>query len=343
MRGGFDRTQFAKAFSTPGQTWVSYGVVDADTKDSPAVIFKDENDKPLPYGPMVSVTLQPTGVSVTCRVAMQVAGVGEGEWYPFVGGDEVLVVIPEGNERAGAVIIGRMNQEIDTWPTVVAGQDPTKNKFGFRRMRAPYILESVGGFLIRSATTGAQIGIDSLGQIIINDGDKGSMVLGTEALSLTSGDGESFITVLPPTQEVFMGAGQATFLLAEAGSKFISTGGISFATAGTGAAGMGVTAEQVVAFVINVITALGAASAFNPASPLVAPTALIIGPIVAAALTAMAAPSPQANSTPGGDFSLYLGTVYGPTGALAAAAANPAAPIDPTGTVLGFGRAGFRL
>ncbi len=338
----WDRTTFGRAFSGPSGLWVSYGLVDADTDAAPAVRFKDEDGKPLPYGPMVSVTLQPTGVALACRVAMQVAGVGEGEWYPFVGGDEVLVVIPEGNERAGAVIIARMNQEIDTWPTVVAGQDPTENKFGFRRMRAPYLIETVGGYLIRSATTGSQIGIDALGQVIMNDGDKGSIVIGSEAIGMSSGDTESFVTVLPPSKQVFMGAGAASFLLDAAGTKFISEGPISFATSGTAALGTGVTAEQVAGFVINVLTGIAAVAGFNPLSPLVVGSPATIGPIVAAALTALAGVTP-ASAVPGGDFTAYMGTVFGPSGGLSAAAASPAAAADVTGLIPGFGRPGLRF
>ncbi len=337
----FDHASFGKAFSGPPQHWVSYATVDADTKESKSVTFEDADGNPSPYGPMINVTLQPSGVAMPCRVAMLVAGEGEGEWYPFAAGDEVLVVIPEGNQRGGACIIGRMNQEIDTWPTVVAGQSSTGNKFGFRRMRAPFILETSASYLIRSATTGSQIGIDDKGQVIVNDGDQNSMTLGPEALGFTSGDTESFITVLPPTKEVFLGAGSTSFLFNPDASKFISTGTLSFATAGGSPSGMGVTAEQVVAFVINVITALAVNTAFNPASPLVAPTAAIIGPIVTLALAAMATPVP-ADSAPGGSMLLYP-TVFGPTGAIGVAALNPIAPIDPTGFVTGFGRPGFKL
>lgn len=329
------------AFRGVPEHWVSYATVDPDTKEAKSVVFEDDDGNPSPYGPMVQVTLQPSGVAMQCRVGSGVAGEGEADFYPFVAGDEVLVVIPEGNQRAGACIIARMNQEIDTWPTVVAGQKSTGNKFGFRRMRAPFILETSASYLIRSATTGSQIGIDSKGQIIVNDGDQNSMTIGPEAVGFTSGDTESFVTVLPPTKEVFLGAGSTTFLLNPKGSKFISTGTVSFATAGGSPSGMAVTAEQVVAFVINVITQLAVGGNFNPAGPLVAPAAAIIGPIVAAALQAMAAVAP-ADTAPGGSMVNYP-TVFGPAGAIGQAALNPTAPIDPTGFVTGFARPGFKL
>ncbi len=343
MSRSFDHASLRQAFAPPPQQWVSYATVDADTKEAPSCIFEDEDGNPLPYGPMVRVTLQPSGVAMAVRVGMGVAGEGEGDWYPYAGGDEVLVVLPEGNQRGGACIIARMNQEIDTWPTVVAGQKSTENKLGFRRMRAPFILETANAYLIRSATTGSQIGIDAQGQVILNDGDKDSMVLGPEALGFTSGDGESFMTVLPQTKQVFLGGGAATFLLDAAGTKFISEGGIDFATNGGAANGHGVTAEQVVAFVANVVTQLAVFGAFNPLILPPPPSAALIAPIFAAALAAMATPVPT-DAIPGGMFGPpWFGTVFGPAGAITAAMSNPLAPIDPTGTIPGFGRGGFRL
>ncbi len=342
MSRGIDQASLAKALAPPPQQHVSYGIVDADTPEAKSVIFEDADGNPLPYGPMVHVTLQPSGVSMACRVGMELAGVGEGEWYPYAAGDEVLVVIPEGNQRAGACIIKRMNQEIDTWPTVVAGQKTTENKLGFRRMRAPFILETAAAYLIRSATTGSQIGIDGQGQVILNDGDKNAMVLGPEALGFTSGDGESFMNVLPPSTQVYLGAGAATFLLDPSGTKFISEGGIDFATNGGAATGHGVTAEQVVAFVANVVTALMSAGAFAPTLPPPASAALV-SPFIALALAGLATPAPT-DAAPGGSFPPpWFGTVFGPAGALTAAMSNPLAPIDPTGMVFGYGRGGFKL
>lgn len=336
----FDAARASRAFNghDPRQ-WVSYATVDPETPDQPSVRFKGDDGKPLPYGPLVNVTLQPSGIALPARVMGAVAGDGEAEYYPFVAGDEVVVLLPEGDERAGAMIIGRMNQELDAWPLAVAGQDSTLNKFGFRRMRAPFIVETSAAYLIRSATTGAQIGLDPLGQVIINDGDQGMMVLGAEAMGFTAGDGESFVNVFPPSKEVFMGAGAASFLLNATESKFISEGAISFATNGAASNQTAVTAEQVAAVLINLVCALAAAAAFNP---LFVPTPPTIGAIVASALSALGGASPT-TVVPGGNFAAYVGTVFGPGGALAAAAANPFAPVDATGLIPGFGRPGFKL
>lgn len=340
----FDQVTAGHAFKGRPEQWISYATVDPETADAPSVRFKDEAGNPLPYGPMVNVTLQPSGVSVPARCGFQVAGQQEGEWYPFVAGDELLVALPEGNERAGAVIISRLNQEIDRWPAIVAGQDSTKNTFGFRRMRTPFVVETAAAYLIRSAVTGSQIGIDSQGQVVINDGEQGTLAIGAEALGLTSGDGATFVNVFPPSKEVFLGADTATFLLSASASKFISQGSISFATQGGIPNQTAVTLEQVVALIINVLTAFGP-TAF-PVGVLAAPTAAIIGPIMTAAIAALGTPAIPADAVPGGVFATYP-TVFGPTGAIALMLQNPianaVAAIDVTGFVPGLGRPGFKL
>lgn len=357
MGRGTDQRKMGQAFAAPGmdtRTWISFGVVDKDTKEAGAIQFKDDNGKVSPYGPLVSVILQPSGIVVPCRVGYHVAGGGEGEWFPFLPGDEVLVAIPEGNERAGATIIARLNNEIDEWPTVVAGQDATKNTMGFRRMRTPYVVETGSSYLIRSAKTGSQLGIDPNGNVIINDGDKGSLLIGPEAISLSSGDGTTFVTVLPPSKEVYLGADTATLLLNATESKFISQGIISFATSGGSPVGHAVTAEQVVALLLNLLAQLASTGSFT-AGPLAAaaygaapPTSCqnAVASVVGAALTAMGGSAPL-GPAPGGEFLEFSAAtappIFGLAGAITTAMSNPLASADPTGAVLGFGRGGFKL
>lgn len=348
MRGD----EFRRLLRGAAPQWMSYGVVDAGTEQAPPVRLEGKDGTALPFGPMVSVTLYPSGISIQCRVASSVAGDGEAEYYPFVGGDEVLVALPDGHERAGAVIIGRLNQSLDAWPSTVAGQDATKNVFGFRRMRTPFIVETAAAYLIRSATTGSQIGIDAEGQVILNDGDRGKLTLGPEGIGLSTGDDEAFFTLFPSASEAMIGASTTSLLLASGESKFISQGSISFATAGGVPSGMGVTAEQVVAFVINVLAqlALGGsftagplASAVYSLAPPASCTAALLG-VVQPALAALATPTPVGTGgAPGGNFAAFLGTVFGPTGGIALAASSPLSAVDVTGTQMGFGRAGFKL
>lgn len=350
-----DHALAAQAFAMPGidpRQWISYGIVETGTPGAPPVRFKDDNGNPSPYGPMVDVTLQPSGITLPCRVSGGVAGVAEAEYYPFVGGDEVIVAIPEGNERAGAVIIGRLNQEIDQWPITVAGQDATKNTFGFRRMKVPYIIETAASYLVRSALTGAQFGLDSEGKVILNDGDKGALTIGPDSIGLSSGDQETFVTLFPGDKQVFLGASSTSFLLDAVESVFISQGTLKFNLSGGAAVGTAVTAEQVVALLINVLTALGQTGSFT-AGPLavanfatspqaIAAIATFLEPI----LVGMAGIVPYLGNTgspPAGNFAPFVGTIFGPGGGLQVAGSNPLASVDPTGTTTGYGRPSFKL
>src|SRR5271154_424606 len=144
--------------------WASYGLVKVSTPGANSVLFNDEQGNPRPY-PVVLVTLQPSGIDVPCRIASQTAGEGTGEWHPFVDGDEVLVAIPQGNERSGCAIIGRFSNGRDAFPTSVAGSDPTQNNVAFKRVQEPYILESGTAILFRTANTEAFFSLASNGDI----------------------------------------------------------------------------------------------------------------------------------------------------------------------------------
>lgn len=183
----FDMATFGQALARPGldtRQWISFATVDADTPDTRSVLFQDNNGDALPWAPQILVTLQPSGIAVPCRVASNLAGNGEGSWRPFVAGDEVIVAVPEGNEMAGCTIIGRLNQSIDIFPATVAGMDATKNTFAFDRMRCPYVLETTAGFLMRDATTGAALTVQSNGQVTLNSGDQHVLVMAADGLHL---------------------------------------------------------------------------------------------------------------------------------------------------------------
>src|ERR1019366_9401932 len=126
---GFDFRTLAQLLSFPGidpRQWVSIGIVDPDTPQARSVQFNDEEGNPLPH-PLVNVTLQPGGLEVSARVLASVSGAQIGEWHPFVAGDEVLVLIPSGNESMGCVIVGRLSNSLDVHPTSVSGNDQTKD------------------------------------------------------------------------------------------------------------------------------------------------------------------------------------------------------------------------
>lgn len=314
----FDQTTAGKAFEYPGsdpRQWVSYGLVNADTADQPSVVFDNEDGKEMPY-PVVMVTLEPSGTVVPCRVSSQVAGNGEGEWYPFVEGDEVLVVIPEGNERSGCVIIGRLNQSKDKWPRQVAGNDATKNTFGFKRMIAPYIVETQGGYLVRSAKTGAFLGIDPVGQVTVSNGDKGALHLGTDFLGLATGDNACLVQLVPGKNQLILQADQVSAVLENDLSQILTPGQLIISTSGANpvSAGHAITVEQVLAVLFGVVQALGPFFTV-PLTP----------PQVIACVVAGLSVGSTATIAP---FITALTTAL-------------ATPPDPTGIKPGVGRAGF--
>jgi hypothetical protein len=322
---GFDQATASQAFARPGQDtrqWVSLGLVDEDQPDAKSVQFKTADGQPLPEGPLVAVTLQPSGVSVVCRVASSCAGNGEGEWYPFVSKDEVVVVIPEGMERCGPIIIARCNNEIDAFPDVVAGQDPTTNTFAFKRLRSPYICESAGAILFRSALTGAQFGLDPTGQLIIGDGEKNSIVMSPSAMGLTSGDGDYLMQINLQDGEVTLAAKDAGLTISPTESRFLSKGTLSFATSGLPGQALGhaITAEQAVILIMATLTSLGT----------VIPGALVGAAVAGAATGILNGAIPLATTLPLGPF-------------IPAVTAALSTPPDPSGTLPGFGRAGYML
>jgi hypothetical protein len=261
------------------------------------VLFNDEDGNPLPY-PIVMVVLQPSGTTLPCRVASSVAGSGEGAWYPFVGGDEVIVVIPQGHTRAGATIVGRLNQQLDAFPRLVAGQDSTKNNFGFRRTTAPHVEETAGGYVIRSSTTGAFLGIDSAGHVTVADGDAAQLHLGADFLGLSTADNSCTLQLNPSDQSAFVQGGATQLLLNGAGVTLLTPGNVQLATSGAQPSGHGVTAEQVLALLVQLCTItagpLTGAGIISTLPQAIAACATVSGvlpaPVLAALLTAMAVP-----------------------------------------------------
>lgn len=211
-----DSATAAAGMARPGmdpRQWVSYGLVHAtDPKD--VVQFDAEYGQPL-----VSVTLQPSGHAVTCRVATSIAGNGEGEYHPFLKGDEVIVVLPQGLESASPVIVGRLNNSYDKFPMEsVAGQDPTTNTFGFRRRRTPYVEELSGPIMLRSATSGAFLSIDTNGVITLRDGEANAMQVSADVFGFVSGDGTAVLQLSLTGQQYIMQIGSAYMQLSSSSS-----------------------------------------------------------------------------------------------------------------------------
>ena len=342
-----DVSSFGDAFARPGmdpRQWVSYGTVDEDTEDQHSVRFADDDGNPLPTGPLVTVTLQPSGITVVCRVASFVAGVGEGTWYPIQQKDEVLVLLPQGDEMAGPVIVGRLNQALDEWPSTVAGQDATQNNFGFWRLRTPFVIESAEAFLIRSAKTGSQIGIDGEGQVVLNNGDRNNVFIGSDAISISSGDDDTFLQLNFTERRITAATGDSRFELSASGESILhATGALNIGSAGARGKGHALSSEQIIAWLSNVISQLALAGAFNPLSPYGAAAWTVPGAAVtalnalfAAVIPAQVSPAPFGTSgVPGGNFAPLASTLA----TLNFALASPLPAADPTGFILGVGRA----
>lgn len=179
VRSPIDWSTLAEATRGPDadKQWCSIGIVTADDAGQ-IVQFREDLGQPL-----VSVTLVPTNVPTYCRVGSAVAGNGEGEWHPFVLGDEVVVLIPQGHEGAGCVIVSRLNNKLDAFPMdSVAGQDPTTNTFAFSRRRTPYVQEYAGPVVLRSALSSALISIDALGAITLKDSENAALQLSADLI-----------------------------------------------------------------------------------------------------------------------------------------------------------------
>lgn len=340
-----DQTTASEAFSRPGidpRLWVSYGTIDEDTEDVKSIRFLADDGTPLPSGPLATVTLQPSGVTVVCRIASFIAGIGEGSWYPFQEKDEVLVVCPEGSTGAGPVIIGRLNQEIDKFPGIVAGQDATKNTFGFWRMRTPFIIESAASILLRSAKTGSQIAIDPTGQVILNNGDKNNLFISSDVISLSSGDDKTFMQLNFSENRITSVTGDTRMELSATGpSMMFTTGEFNLGTGGAAGKGHAVTSEMLLAWTANLICALSITGAwplgpYSPAGmfPLSAPG--ILNALFALMVPALGTPLPIGLlGAPGGNLAILSPALA----ALKSTIANPIPAADPTGLIPGAGRA----
>jgi hypothetical protein len=185
--------EMLRELAGPTGQWVSWGTVDDESPDGKPVEFDPD------YGPLVDVKLHPSAAHVRCRVASAVAGNGEAEYYPFIGGDEVLVAIPEGDERAGCTIIGRGNNQLDKFPMTVAGNDVTGNQFGFRRMRAPYVIETAAAYGIRNAMNGVLFMLGQDGTVVLKDAYTGYLSLNPDWCGLQTTDDTSDLPTISPT------------------------------------------------------------------------------------------------------------------------------------------------
>lgn len=243
---------------TDTRQWCSWGQVIPGTAAAPSIRFKDGQGNALPHGVLIDVKLEPSGVVVPCRLISPCAGNGEGEYHPYVAGDEVLVLIPEGDERAGCAIVGRANQAHDAFPATVAGMDVTQNNLGFKRHIMPFVTEVGQSWSVRSAGTNAAITMDQIGQILINGADGALLSMGPDVITLMSKDQQSGLQIDVGDDMVLLKATTASFVLDAANSQFQSKGTLSISASGNPGVNHVTTTEAVTQILSGLLTALAA-------------------------------------------------------------------------------------
>lgn len=264
--GGFDLQTMREAFKGPGmdtRQWCSYGTVEPETPEAPSVDFDRD------YGPLVNVKLHPSALHVRCRVAMFGAGNGEAEYHPFVEGDEVLVLVPEGDERAGCAIVGRLNNQIDKFPRRVGGQNVAKNNVAFKRVKPPYVMEVGSSYLLTSVSTGAFMVLGQDGNFTLKEGSGNFIHCGADFIGMQTGDGSTYMQIvdehiigLPavPGKHAFLVKvdGATSLELAASKSGLATSGSFYVGTFGQRVTEHVVSVEAVLNLFQTVLTALGA-------------------------------------------------------------------------------------
>jgi hypothetical protein len=175
----------------------------------------------------------------------------EASWNPFGAGDEVLVVMPGGSLLAPPVIVGRLNNELDGFPEKVAGKETNQNNLGFTRSRIPFIFETSSLWMVRSALTGAMLGIDELGNLTIRDGEGSALQFGPSGFAMQDKEGTGQIAL--NTVEGFASMWIRNTLIKMDGTEMniAASGNVAISSAGNVPVLHAITLEQL----INVLTA----------------------------------------------------------------------------------------
>jgi hypothetical protein len=211
----FDNRTLAEAFSFPGidpRVWCSYAIVDNFTDGSEEQAVEFDQDDGQPY---INIVLKPHDIPARARIGMLNSGPGEGTWFPFVGGEEVLVAVPQGDPRAGCVILARLGNAYDTYPTdSVAGIDPALNSTSFIRSRPAFTIESGESITLRSATAGAMMQLSAQGNVTLRDGAANVMQMGPGVFGWQNQAGDALLQMDNIGQRFNVQIGQATIALA---------------------------------------------------------------------------------------------------------------------------------
>jgi phage baseplate assembly protein gpV len=224
MPNDFDGSDFGQAVARPGmdtRTFTSIGIVENAIGGTSPVDFSNGY-------PLVNVRMHPSDNAVRCRVAGAHAGVGEGHWTPVQAGDEVVVLVPSGDEREGGIIVGHMNNGVDTFPNVVAGLDVTQNDVSVQRTIPNTILEFENGWMILNDATQAQLAMDGTGNWSMQSGegdyvrlDSGGIhcVSESNGFSIQVGGGKQSVMIDPATGTIFVNNGGGLVMIGAAGAQ----------------------------------------------------------------------------------------------------------------------------
>lgn len=252
-----------------------------------------EDQSPVEFDPergyIVNVALQPARVTVRCRVLQRTSGKGEGEHpHPFVPGDEVLVAIPI-STRGPCVILGKLSNKEDAFPTTVGGQDATKNAFAMLRRAVPYIEETKGSWTTFSQPSGAFVSMSAEGTITFRDGSTGSLQLSADAFGYLSGDGKHALQIDLSGKRAVLRVDAAMMVLASGGPSAIHTPRtLALECTGNPAHEHAISTEAVAGILLQLLLAVGGAFP----GPITGPG------LVAAAVTALPAALAAAAVTP---------------------------------------------
>lgn len=214
MPAALDEAALRDLVSGPGvdtRTWVSIGIVDLPSSDEGGETVDFDEDDGQVY---VNVTLKPKDTPVRARLGMLFAGPGETTYVPFAGGEEVIVVLPEGDPRTGAVILGRLNNAYDSFPFEnVGGADPKNNAIAMLRTRTALTVESGASVLVRSAATGALLLLSGQGSVTLRDGSSNVLQMSPDVFGFQNKDGDVVLQLDLVAQRYTMQIGQAMLTL----------------------------------------------------------------------------------------------------------------------------------
>lgn len=214
-RGDFDHATMRESFKGPGmdtRLWLSYAIVDVpgDDQGENTTVEFDKDDGQL----YVNVQLKPSDVPLRCRLGQLTAGSGEAFYFPFVGGEEVLVGVPEGNMMGGGVILCRFNNAYDGFPfDSVGGGDPTKNATAIWRTRTALTIESGASVQIRSAAAGAMLLLSGAGSVTLRDGKANVLQLSPDVFGFQNEAGDAVMQLDLNAKRYSLAIGQVTLTL----------------------------------------------------------------------------------------------------------------------------------